>query len=306
MWERILVPLDGSNLAELALAYAEEISAAFNSEVVLLYVSEPKESQYRPMHQLYMDGVAKRVRERVKEHARVKAIALTGEPAEEIINYARRHKVGLIITASHGRSGVMSWATGGVANKVLQAARVPVLLIKVVKPPQRVAGKHLLNRILLPLDCSEAGEAALPYVQELRGRLESEVILFGVVAAGQHVRTVGGLDYIPYPEQDLKLVKAEVREYLDKVYHRVEGGKGTVRVELKVGGDVAGEIIRFAEETRASLIAISAHGRSGIGKWVFGSTASKILQTSKIPILLVRARKDKKEGSKRGRASNIL
>jgi len=288
MWKRILVPLDGSNLAELALAYAEELAAIFNSEVVLLYVSEPKESQYRHMQQLYLDGVAKQVRDHVKERAEVKAIVLPGEPAERIINYARRHKVGLIIMASHGRSGIMPWATGGVANKVLHTTRVLVLLIKVVKPPQRVPGKHLLNRILVPLDGSEAGEAAVPYIQGLIDKLGSEVILFGVVLAGQHVRTVGGLDYILYPEQELELVKAEAREYLDQVYHRLKGRKGRVRVELKVG-EVAREIIRFAEETNASLIAISAHGRSGIEKWVFGSIANKILQTSNIPVLVVRA-----------------
>lgn len=292
MWERILVPLDGSNLAELAIPYAEEIAAAFNSEVVLLYVSEPDEKQYRHMHQLYLEEVAKQVREHIKEHAEVRAVVLPGEPAEQIIDYAWRHKVGLIIMASHGRSGITPWATGSVANKVLNATRVPVLLIKVVKPPQRVPGKPLLNRLLLPLDGSEAGGAAMPYVQELSERLESEVILFGVVPAGQHARTVGGLDFILYPEQYLEVVKAEAREYLDRVYHRLSGGKAAVRVELKVG-DVAREIIKFAEETNVSLIAISAHGRSGIEKWVFGSIAHKILQTSNTPILVVKAPRGK-------------
>jgi len=288
MWERILVPLDGSSLAELALAYAEELAIAFNSEVVLLYVSEPRESQYRHMQQLYLDGVSKQVREHIKEHAEVRAIVLPGEPAEQIIDYAEKNNVSVIIMASHGRSGIMPWATGGVANKVLHTTRVPVLLIKVVKPPQRVPGKHLLNRILVPLDGSEAGEAAVPYIQGLIDRLGSEVVLFGVVLAGQHVRTVGGLDYILYPEQELELVKAEAREYLDQVYHWLKGRKGRVRVELKVG-EVAREIIRFAEETSAGLIAISAHGRSGIEKWVFGSIANKILQTSNVPVLVVRA-----------------
>jgi len=149
------------------------------------------------------------------------------------------------------------------------------------------------KRILVPLDGSKAGEAAVPYIQELTSKLGLEVILFGVVPAGQHVRTIGGLDYILYPEQEMELVKAEAREYLDQVYHRLKGRKGRVRVELRVGDDIAEEIVRFAEETNASLIAISAHGRSGIKKWVFGSVANKILQISKIPVLLVRAPKGK-------------
>ena len=290
MWERILIPLDGSDLAELAIPYAEELAGAFNSEVVLVYVSEPAESQYRHIHQLYIEEIAEQMRNRIKDYCAgmVSPIILSGEPAEEITDYAEKNDVSLIIMASHGRSGIMSWATGSVANKVLHATKVPVLLIKAIKPPQRATGRHLLNRILLPLDGSEAGEAAVPYIQEFIARLESEVILLGVVPAGQHVRTVGGLDHILYPEQHLESLKAEAREYLDKVYHSLTGMKGTIGVEIKVG-DVAQEIIKFAKETNASLIAISAHGHSGIVKWVFGSIAHKILQASNIPILVVRS-----------------
>jgi nucleotide-binding universal stress UspA family protein len=293
MWKRILVTLDGSNLAELALAYAEELAAAFNSEVVLLYVSEPKEEKYRHMHQLYLEEVAKRVGEHIKKPARVKTVVLTGEPAAEIINYAEKNKVSVIIMASHGRSGITAWVMGSVANNVLQATEVPVLLIRVTKPSKRAPGKRLLERILLPLDGSERGEVAVPYVRELASRLGLEVILFGVVVAGQHIRTVGGLDYILYPEPELELFKKEAREYLDRVYQRLAVKKGKVSVSLKIGDDVAGEIVSFADKAKASLIAISAHGHSGIEKWVFGSVANKIVQASKIPVLVVRAPREK-------------
>ncbi len=293
MWKRILVPLDGSNLAELALAYVEEMAIAFNSEVVLLYVNEPKEDRYRHMHQLYMEEVAEGVKERFKKRARVKTVVLGGEPAEEIINYAEKNDVSVIIMASHGRSGITAWVMGDVASKVLQATRVPVLLIRVGKPSKRAPRERLLERILLPLDGSEVGEAAVPYVRELAGRLGLEVILFGVVPAGQHIRTVGGLDYILYPEPELELFKKEAREYLERLSQRLAVKKGKVSVSLKIGDDVAGEIIKFAKRKGVSLIAISAHGHSGIEKWVFGSTASKIVQVSRIPILLVRAPKGK-------------
>lgn len=293
MWKRILVPLDGSNLAELALAYAEELATAFNSEVVLLYVSEPKEEQYRPMHQLYLEEVAKRVREHAKKRAQIKTALLTGEAAEEIINYAQKNRVSVIIMASHGRSGITAWVMGSVAGNVLQATEIPVLLIGVSKPSRKAPPKRLVERVLLPLDGSERGEVAVPYVKKLIDKLGAEVILFGVVAAGQHIRTVGGLDYILYPEAELELVKAEAREYLERVYRRLKGRKEALRVELKVSDDIAGEVIKFADKTKASLIAISAHGHSGIEKWVFGSVANKIVQASKIPVLVVRATGEK-------------
>ncbi len=289
MWEKILVTLDGSDLAELVLPYAKELATAFNSEVVLLYVSEPAEQQYRHMHQLYIEDVAGQVKKGIKK---VTPIVLDGSPAKEIIDYAEKNKVGLVIMASHGRSGIMPWAAGSVANKVLHTAKMPLLLVRAVKPPKQPQGKPILNRILLPLDGSEAGEAAVPYVQELMSRLGSEVILLGVVPPGKHIRTVGGLDYVLYPEQDLEQVKAEAREHLDRVYQQLKGKKGKVRIELKAG-DIAREIISFAKKTRASLIAISSHGHSGIAKWVFGSIAHKIVQASKTPVLVVRAAEKK-------------
>jgi nucleotide-binding universal stress UspA family protein len=284
MWERILVTLDGSDLAELALPYAEELAAAFNSEVVLLYVNEAGEEQYLHMHQLYIEEVAERMRKLIKK---VSPVVLSGKPAEEIISYAEKNDIGLIVMASHGRSGITPRATGGIAGKVLHATGLPLLLVKDTKPPRREKGRRLLSRILLPLDGSKAGEAAVGYVKELKTRLEAEVILFGVVPAEQHIRTVGGLDYIIYPEQQMAAVRAEAKEYLDRVCQQMKKGKGEVRVEIKTG-DVAREIISAAGGKGANLIAISSHGHSGMTKWVFGSVAQKVVQASRVPVLLVR------------------
>jgi nucleotide-binding universal stress UspA family protein len=286
MWKKILVPLDGSDLAELALPYAEELATAFKSEVILLHVSEPAESHYRHMHELYVKEVADREKERFKK---VSPVVVTGKPAEEIISYAEKNDVGLLIITSHGRSGILSWATGSIASKLLQGAEVPTLLVRAAKPRRKARRQVLLKQILLPLDGSEAGEAAVEYVGELMSRLESEVILFGVVSSGQHIRSVGGLDYISYPEEQMAMFKKEAEDYLNGVYRRLKRRKGSVKVTLKVGvGDIGQEILKFAEEERVNLIAISSHGHSGIEKWVFGSIANKVVQASKTPVLVVK------------------
>jgi len=289
MWKKILVPLDGSDLAELALPYAEELANAFKSEIILLHVSEPSEARYRHMHELYVAEVADRIKERFKK---VTPAVVSGKPADEIISYAEKNKVGLIIMTSHGRSGIMSWATGSIASKLLQGANVPLLLVRAAKPKRKVQREVLLKRVLLPLDGSEAGEAAVEYIGELMSRLESEVTLFGVISSGQHIRSVGGLDYIHYPPEQLEMFKKEAEEYLDGVYRRLKRRKGAVKVALKVGdkvGDVGQEILKFAEGKRVDLIAISSHGHSGIEKWVFGSIANKVVLNSKSPVLVVKA-----------------
>ncbi|HEY54660.1 MAG TPA: universal stress protein [Dehalococcoidia bacterium] len=284
MWKKILVPLDGSDLAELALPYAEELATAFKSELILLYVGESSEEQYLNMHRLYLEKMAVQTKKAVE---RVSPVVISGKPSEAIVKYTEKNDIRLIVMASHGHSSIIPWAKGGIASKVIEGVGVPLLLIKETKR-RKTKEKHLISRILLPLDGSEAGEAAITRVKELKSRLEAEVILLEVVSEGRHLHTVGGLDYILYPETELETFKAEARTYLEKVYKRLYRGKGELSVEIKTG-EVAKEILNFAKQKSVSLIAISSHGHSGMTKWVFGSTAQKIISDSPIPVLVVRA-----------------
>jgi len=291
MYKRLLVPLDGSKLAELALPCAEELAAVFNSEVVLIGICEPEESQYSHMCQLYVGKIAEMVGNRIKKvNSRViiRPVILDGRPAEGIIDYAEKNDVSLMIMASHGRSGIMSWTLGSVANKVLQRTGTPILLIRAKASHLEAGAQGLFSRILVPLDGSDAGEVVLPHVRQLTEKLGAEVILLQVVAHGQHVHTIGGLDYVRFAEQQIESMKAEAKEYLDKVSEGLAGTKGMVRSEVRVG-DTAHEIIKFADEANIRLITISSHGRSGIRQWISGSITHKILHAGNTPVLLVKA-----------------
>lgn len=285
MFQRILVTLDGSKLAELACPYAEEIARALNSEVVLVSVCRPGESQYRNMHQLYLKQMAELMRANVKG-AKVKGVVIDGRPAEEIINYTEKNGIDLIIMTSHARTGIMPWSMGNVANKVVQRVSLPVLLVKVAD--LKIEKGALLGRILIPLDGSEAGQATLPYIRELASKLESEVILLQVIPHGQHVHTIGGVDFFLYAEQQIEAMKARANQYLEKAREKLSGIKGDVRTEVRVG-DTAQEIIKFARETNSRLVALSTHGHSGVRQWIFGDVAHKVLHASNTPILMVGA-----------------
>jgi nucleotide-binding universal stress UspA family protein len=288
MWKKILVPLDGSDLAELALPYAEELAGAFNSEIILLYVSEPADEEHLHMHQLYIERLAVQMKKR-KKLKRVSPVVVEGKTVETIVKYTEKNDIRLILMASHGSSGIIPWAKEGVASKVIDGVGVPLLLIKESKRRRKAKKeKHLISRILLPLDGSEAGEAAITRVKELKSRLEAEVILLEVVSEGRNLRTVGGLDYILYPETEMDTFKAEAKEYLDKVYKRLKRSKGELKMEIRTG-EVAKEILNYAKKKKVSLIAISSHGHSGMTKWVFGSIAQKIIEDSPMPVLVVKS-----------------
>ena len=291
MFSKILVPLDGSKLAELALPYAEELAGAFNSEVDLVEVCEKKDCPERHIHQLYVERMAELLRNRLKAMGpavTVKAVVRDGGPAAEIIDYAEKSRISLIIMATHGRSGIMLWAMGSVANKILHNINIPILLIRAKAGAIKRGKRKMFSKILVPLDGSNTGEAILPHVIELAKGLKLEVTLFQVIAPGTHVHTIGGLDYVRFAEQQIESMKANAKQYLEEVSQKFKGTKATVRSGLKFG-DPAEEIIKFAGETDTHLVAMSTHGHSGIERWTFGSVAHKIIHAGNTPLLVVRA-----------------
>ena len=292
MFNRILVTLDGSDLAERALPYAERLAEVFNSEVDLVEVCEHKDREHRHMYQLYTEKIADLVRNRLKKAgstAKVSPVVLDGEPATEIIDYAEKNSISLVVMATHGRSGIMLWAMGSIAHKVLYRISVPILLIRAKVSTLKECKGKIFSKIIVLLDGSETGEAVLPYVRELAEKLESEVVLLQVVASGKHVHTIGGLDHVRFTEQHMESMKTEARQYLEKVGIKLKGTGTIIKPEVKVG-DAAHEIIKFTDETHACLVAMSTHRHPGIiGEWVSGSVTHKVLHSGNSHVLLVRA-----------------
>jgi len=287
MYERILVPLDGSKFAEQALPPVVELARAFGSEVVLVEVCEPEESEYGQACRLYINNEAEQLRNSMAgSAASVRTTVLEGKPAEQILDYAEKSDISLIMLSSHGRSGIAPWSLGRTASKVLHRVGVPLIIVRAKDTPEESAKAGLFNRILVPLDGSERGAVVLPYVTELIKKLDSEVTLLQVVERGKHVHTIGGLDYIPFLDRDIDLVKTSAQRYLDEVISNLAGTKATVKSEVRVG-DCAREIIKLATETVCSLIAMSSHGYSGLEAWAHGSVTGKILQVSKQSFMFV-------------------
>jgi len=160
----------------------------------------------------------------------------------------------------------------------------------------------MYEKILVPLDGSKIGEAALPYVEELLSSFtpekKVEVTLIRVIVDLTHVIiTTGGLGEalsIPYTEAELEQFKKEAMAYLNEVGKRLKKNKGVVvKSMVRIGTNAADEILKASDEIKADLIAISTHGRSGLSRWAFGSIADKILRGGNTPVLMVRAEKER-------------
>jgi nucleotide-binding universal stress UspA family protein len=153
-------------------------------------------------------------------------------------------------------------------------------------PPEK---GRIFSRILVPLDGSEVGEAALVYATELAARLDLEVILFQVVAPAYHVYSSGEIvSQVPYTEKEMEPIRKSIQAYLNRVAEKLKAKKINVITETRTGAAAEG-IIKAADELKVDLVAMSTHGRSGVSRWVFGSVASRVIQAGTTPILLVRA-----------------
>jgi len=151
------------------------------------------------------------------------------------------------------------------------------------------------EKILIPLDGSKIGEAALPYVEELVSKLSPrvkvEVTLLQVVSLLTHYVIAGeAATPIFYTEKEMEQIQQEARDYLNTVGEGIRSKKVSVKIRVEVG-NAAEEIIKAADEINVDLIAMSTHGRSGISRWAFGSVTDHVLRGGHKPVLVVRVPK---------------
>lgn len=141
----------------------------------------------------------------------------------------------------------------------------------------------MYKRILVTLDQSELAEKALPDAVAVAEAMDAEVELLCVVpVVNDEAMAAAGTAF------DWQAATEEAQQYLDGICIRVQEGGLSCQATVRQG-DITEEILRHAEETDCGLIVMSTHGRSGLGRWVYGSIADRVLRYAQVPVLLVRA-----------------
>ena len=299
MFERIMLPLDGSELAEIAIPYAKELAGSLGSEIVLYHVYGHEHKHQEHMHQTYLDRLVDSIKQNVnKGEAQDSEIKVTteveaGEPAENICNIVAKKKVDLIIMTAVSVSGhKIGKMLGSVTDHLCRTVPIPVLIIR----PQDIARieskKQLINRIFIPQDGSEPGKLALPVGIELSARLKVPITLFQmanmlrVYDYGIGMGSGGYIDYGKFDESE----KIRVNEEILDVENKLKQTGLDVTHKVTSGVDAAGEIMKASKEAGADLTVMSTHGRSGIDRWALGSVTERVLRYGEMPLLLVNAR----------------
>lgn len=307
MYQTVVVPLDGSELAEEVLPHVVELIRGRDSRVYLLSVTPMMRRMARPVVDLHPSSEERqRVEQELEEYlqkmsetlkadaAEVEVSVRFGRAADKVLAFADDVGADLIAMTTHGRSGIRDWIFGSVADRILRGATCPVLLVRAGCELPRTA----YQRILVPLDGSELAEQVLPYVKALIRSSRTfppaevtRIFLLSVLTTGLGDRTVTLLTSYPPGLQlsatALNYAEAEMRRYLRSVAAVLRDHGAIVHVKVRQGAS-AGEVLSYATEVEADLISMTTHGLSGLSRWVYGDVAGKVLQRAHSPVLLVR------------------
>jgi len=296
MFERILLPLDGSDAAEMALPYGEELAGRLGSELVLYHVHGPQQEKLDRTQQVYLDRLAETVQSNIKKgrpksaEVKVSTVVEAGEPAANICNLVDKNKVDLIIMPAVSASGLkLGKLLGSVTDYICRTVPMSVMVTRPQNVRRTDAKGRLINRLLITLDGSELSKLALPVGEGLASRLNVSVTLFQMARMILTYGDVtGGSAYI-YTKLDAGEEK-QANDEMVKIEAELKQRGLNVTHIVTSGWDAANEIIDVSKKIGADLVVMSSHGRSGLGRWLLGSVAEKVLRHGETPLLLVHAR----------------
>jgi nucleotide-binding universal stress UspA family protein len=289
----ILVPLDGSRVAERAVTVAAALARRLGGALRLVHVhlrvaadpinveglpviDEHLHSLRRDHERAYLEGV----RDRLAAGVGTSVALLEGSPAPALADDARTQRASFIVMTTHGRGGIERAMLGGVADELLRISSVPLLLVRdgSGRPPAH------FQRIVVPLDGSPLSERILEHALSLaHSDPHTELVLLNVVEAPARGTWVGNAI-----QGHTGPLEENARRYLDGVARRLTVAGARVQASVLVASDVASAILGFARSEKADVIALATHGRSGLKRMAIGSAADRIVRATTTPVLIIR------------------
>lgn len=297
MFERILVPLDGSALAEEALQPALALARTIDGEVILLhsilpvYTAMPvvaseydwiwpeyaREDSRREVRK-YLEGVKKRSE---CPGCHISTVVMEGDAASAIVDTAEEEEIDLIVVSTYGESGVGRAIFGSTTERVLHSATCPVLVTRSARP---------ISSVLVTLDGSRLAERALRPALELATRLGATVHLLRVnepPEAAARDLLPWGVEEPAVPADMAQRVRDAGQAYLQDVMLRYDLSPAQVQTTVAEGKPVE-RIMEFADLHGIDVIAMSTHGHTGLRRWLYGSVTLKVMRGSGNSMLIVR------------------
>lgn len=298
MFQRIVVPLDGSCLAEWALPHAINLVNALGIQLVLIRVMEQAEnnrSLYPPdpiacdamqaEARAYLDSVASRLGGLgIHPETRI----LEGETVDQIISFVRQDGHTLLVMTSHGVGGISHYMLGSVAHKSILQAHVSFLLVRAFNDQCQALQEYHYNRITVPLDGSSRSECVLPIVELLSRHNDSTVDLVSIVPSLVHQYQIDKHDHRLSNIQELQTeLKEKIDGYLDCIGDRLRNESLHVQRRVRISDSPMSAIWEATRKGRSDLVVMAAHGRNCVSHWPLGALPLNALVYGETPLLVL-------------------
>lgn len=301
MFDTILVPLDGSQLADCVLPHVLAIARSFDAEITLLRMLEKNQAGAsaqlfdllnwqinKTKAALYLEKTKARFQE---SSIRARATVMEGLVAEGITEYAQNQGMKLIILSSHGRHGLTQWGISSITQKIILSAQTSLLIVRAHQ-----YGAHadefieapIYQNILVPLDGSQRAENVLPIITQLANFHKSRIHLAQVIQTPEMARQMPPVrEDIELSNRIVKCNQEEAERYLEQLKSRSYLEGITVQTHLIVSDNAAVALHQLAEQEQIDLVALSAHGYSGNHQWPYGSMVNNFIMYGKVSLLIV-------------------
>ena len=301
MFDTILVPLDGSQLADCVLPHVLAIARSFEAEITLLRMLEKNHAGTsaqlfdllnwqinKTRAALYLEKTKVRFQE---SKIRVRTVVLEGLVAEGITEYAHNQGMKLIILSSHGRNGLTQWGVSSTTQKIILNAHTSLLIVRAHQYgvySDELSAAPLYQRIMVPLDGSQRAENVLPILTQLARFHKSQIHLVQVVQSPEMARQMpASPEYVDLSNRVVMRNREEGGRYLEQMKSRSYLEGMTVQTHLVTSDNAAVSLHQLEQQEQFDLVAFSAHGYSGNQQWLYGSMVNNFIMYGKVPLLIV-------------------
>ena len=307
----VIVPLDGSKLAEealpLGISLAQKAPSAGVVQLVQVipsrdqtfnYITTPDGTMmpidiietFRANAQRYLEQKKNQL---VKAGITVETTIIEGDVGPAIADFANQEEAAYLVMSTHGRGGLSRWMLGSVTDQVLHLSERPLLIIRPKETSDALLASRLipanlpqLERIVVPLDGEPLAERVLPHAKTLARAYGAELLLWRSVSA-----VTPGMMHAEIAILETKLIemnRQQAKEYLNRI--KIDLEMEGFKVSAAVGGmPITDRILAYAAKSDADLIAMSTHARSAIGRMIMGSVADGVIRAGSLPVLVIRA-----------------
>jgi nucleotide-binding universal stress UspA family protein len=292
----ILVPLDGSTLAECVLPHLKAIAPVTKARVTLIHVLEHPENRsggppvdplgWHMQKQEAQRYLEEKIDQLQKEGLDASFAILEGKSAEGIIDFAHANAVDMIALSTHGRTGLTGWNVSSVVQKVLLRSYRSILLVRAYSVEINPAVSY--QRLFVASDCSTRGEYVLPFAISVAQYYKSLIILGTVIEKPELIQR------LPLTEEENNLAKqlAEINQQTATQCHKQITTQLTlkgidVETHVNVADHAIGALHDMVEDVHADLVMLVAHGETGERRWPYGSITTSLIAHGNVPLMII-------------------